>query len=154
MIAFISEWFLDVWHHGCPLDADNGGHGSNGRTSAGLRPPDGDGCRKTVHLHLWGPSVDLVNYAMLQWNLSWEATTMRDHLSWRTISFWQKVPHFTVNEPVTEDHLSWETIFLWPMGWSFMTGSTVLQWNLYIKTTLGTNEIWSLYTAGLYMQVQ
>ena len=29
-----------------------------------------------------------------------------------------------------------------------------LQWNLYIKTTLGSNKMWSLYTGGLYMQVQ
>ena len=27
-------------------------------------------------------------------------------------------------------------------------------WNLYIKTTLGTNKMWSLYAGGLYMQVQ
>ena len=29
-----------------------------------------------------------------------------------------------------------------------------IQWNLYIKTTVGTNQMWSLYTGGLYMQVQ
>ena len=28
------------------------------------------------------------------------------------------------------------------------------QWNLYIKTTIGTNKIWSLYTGGLDMRVQ
>ncbi len=28
-----------------------------------------------------------------------------------------------------------------------------LQWNMYIKTTLGTNKMWALYTGGLYMQV-
>ncbi len=30
----------------------------------------------------------------------------------------------------------------------------VVQWNLYIKTTLGTNKMQSLYTGGLYMQAQ
>ncbi len=25
---------------------------------------------------------------------------------------------------------------------------------VYIKTTLGTNKMWSLYTGGLYIQVQ
>ena len=49
----------------------------------------------------------------------------RDHLSWRTTCFWQKVLHFSVNEPVTEDHPSWETTFLWTMGQSFKTGCTV-----------------------------
>ncbi len=44
-------------------------------------------------------------------NLSWEATAMRDHLSWRTTSFWWELLHFSVTEPVTKDHLSWETIF-------------------------------------------
>ncbi len=63
--------------------------------------------------------------ALVQWNLSWETTAMRDHLSWKTIDFWQKVLHFSVNEPVTKAHLSWDHI-LWPMGWSFKTGSTVL----------------------------
>ncbi len=29
-----------------------------------------------------------------------------------------------------------------------------MQWNLYIKTTLGANKMWSLYTGGLYMQIQ
>ncbi len=29
-----------------------------------------------------------------------------------------------------------------------------IQWKLYIKTTIGTNKMWSLYTGGLYMQVQ
>ncbi len=56
----------------------------------------------------------------------WETTAMRDHLSWRTTSFWQKVLHFNVNEPFTNEHLSWETIFLWPMGRYVKTGSTVL----------------------------
>ncbi len=31
---------------------------------------------------------------MVQWNLSWETTAIRDHLSWRTTSFAQKVLHF------------------------------------------------------------
>ncbi len=68
-----------------------------------------------------------LNYGMvLQWNLSWETTFMRDHLSWKTTHFWQKDQHFNTTEPVTRDHLSWETTFLWPKGWSFKTGSTVL----------------------------
>ena len=50
---------------------------------------------------------------------------MRDHLSWKTISFWQKVLHISVNEPVTKDHLSSESIFLRPMEWSFKRVSTV-----------------------------
>ncbi len=29
-----------------------------------------------------------------------------------------------------------------------------LQWNFYIKTNLGTPEMWSLYTGGLYMPSQ
>ncbi len=30
-----------------------------------------------------------------------------------------------------------------------------VHWNLiYIKTTLGTNNMWSLYMGGLYMKVQ
>ncbi len=62
----------------------------------------------------------------VHWNLSWETTAMRDHLSWRTTSFYQKLLHSSVYELVTKDHLSWETIFLWPMGWSFKTGSTVI----------------------------
>ncbi len=43
----------------------------------------------------------------LQWNLSWETTALRDHLSGRTTSFWQKLIHFSVNEPVTvlRDHI-------------------------------------------------
>ncbi len=56
---------------------------------------------------------------MLQWNLSWETTALRDHLSWQTRHFWQKDLHFNITEPVTRDHLSWQTTFLWPMGWSF-----------------------------------
>ncbi len=67
-----------------------------------------------------------MHHYVLQCNLSWETTAMRDHLCWRTTSFWQKDLHSSVYEPVTKDHLSWETIFLWLMGWSFKTGSTVL----------------------------
>ncbi len=59
-------------------------------------------------------------------NLSWEATTMEDHLSWKTTYSWQKVPHFNANEPVTKDHLHWETIFLCLMQSSFETGSTAV----------------------------
>ena len=50
----------------------------------------------------------------LQWNLSWETTAMRDHLSWETRYSWQKVIHFNVIEPVIKDHLSWESTFVWP----------------------------------------
>ena len=48
----------------------------------------------------------------IQWNLSWETTAMRDCLSWMTTSFWQKVLHSSVYEPVTKDHLSWDHIFM------------------------------------------
>ncbi len=62
----------------------------------------------------------------LQRNLSWETIAMmRDHLSWRTTSFWQKALHFSVNEPVTKDHRSSETIFYDHILWSFKKGSTV-----------------------------
>ncbi len=57
--------------------------------------------------------------SQVQWNLSWETTGMRDHLSWWTTYYWQKVPFFSAIEPVTKDHLSWDTIYLWPMGWRF-----------------------------------
>ncbi len=49
----------------------------------------------------------------VQWNLSWETTSIRDHLSWKIKYFWQKVLHFNVFEPVTKDHLYWQTTFLW-----------------------------------------
>ncbi len=86
----------------------------------------------------------------IQCNLFWETTAMRDHLSWQTTHFWQKDLHFSISEPVTRDHRSWWTTFLWQKGWSSKGGSTV-QENLYIKTTLGTDKIWSLYTGGLYI---
>ncbi len=76
----------------------------------------------------------------IQWNLSWETTAMRDHLSWKTISFWQKVLHVSVNAPVTKDHLSSEPSF-WPMGWSF---KTVLLYNLLICPPCQLNPIWYL----------
>ena len=68
-------------------------------------------------------------HVIIHWNLAWETTAFRDHLSWRTTSYCQKVLHFSINEPVTRDHLSWETIFLWPMGRSVKTGSTVTSAN-------------------------
>ncbi len=37
--------------------------------------------------------------------------------------------------------------------WSGIWWSNVL-WKLHTKTALGTNKTWSLYTGGLYMQVQ
>ena len=36
---------------------------------------------------------------LLQWNLSWETTAMRDHLFWRATYSWWKVLHFKTNEP-------------------------------------------------------
>ncbi len=53
---------------------------------------------------------------------------LRNHMSWRTVYSWQKVPHLNVIEHVTKDNLSWETIFFWPAGWSFKTGSIVSAW--------------------------
>ncbi len=56
-------------------------------------------------MHIW--AVVFNTGSTLQWNLSWETTAMRDHLSWRATSFWEKVDiHFSVNEPVTKDQLS------------------------------------------------
>ena len=66
---------------------------------------------------------------------------MRDHLFWRTTSFWQKVLHSSVYEPVTKDHLSWETIFLWSMGWSFKTGSIVPTFPRLILTPRDTQRV-------------
>ena len=40
-------------------------------------------------------------YVRLQWNLSWETTAMRDHLSWKTRHSWQKNLHLNITEPVT-----------------------------------------------------
>ncbi len=34
------------------------------------------------------------------------------------------------------------------------TLSMEVEWNLYIKPTIGANKMWSLYTGGLYNQVQ
>ncbi len=75
------------------------------------------------HTELQSPAVMMDK--VLQWNLSWETTAMRDHLSWKTTQIWQKDLHLNITEPVTKAHLSWQTTFLWPMGWSFKTGSTV-----------------------------
>ncbi len=82
------------------------------------------------------------NTTVIQWNLSWETTAMRNHLSWNTISFWQKALHFSVNEPVTKDHLSSEPIFLWPMGWSFMAGFTVFCFKVKTTTELRPFSPW------------
>ncbi len=71
--------------------------------------------------------VFVVFLFVVQWNLSWETTAMRDHLSWRTTHFWQKDQHFNTTAPVTRDHLSWETTFWWLKGRSFKTGSTVMR---------------------------
>ncbi len=49
----------------------------------------------------------------IQWNLSSETTSMRDHLSWRTTYSWQKVQHFNATVPVTRDRPVWgEHIFM------------------------------------------
>ncbi len=69
--------------------------------------------------------MDMGGKKIVQWNLSWQTTAMRDHLSWQTTHFWQKDLHFNITEPATRDHLSWQTTFLWLMGWPFKTGSTV-----------------------------
>ncbi len=119
----------------------------------------------------------VVGFVLIQWNLSWNTTAMRDHLSWRTTYSWQKVLHFNAIEPVSEDHLSWETIFLWPMRQSFKTGSTVhpiflvwrislfspatgiynlhVQWSLYFKTFHLARKCafkWKLSTEGIYIE--
>ncbi len=67
----------------------------------------------------------------IQWNLSWETTAMRDHLSWQTTHFQQKGLHFKITEPVTRDHLSWQTTFLLPMGWVFQDRFYCTTWLLH-----------------------
>ncbi len=42
---------------------------------------------------------------VVQWNLSWETTAMRDYLSWQTTHFWQKNLHFNIIEPVLTGHI-------------------------------------------------
>ncbi len=49
---------------------------------------------------------------LLQLNLSWVTTAMRDHLSWRTTNLRQKVLQFNANEHVIKDDLSWNHIFM------------------------------------------
>ncbi len=53
----------------------------------------------------------------IQWNMSWETTAMKDHLSGQTPHFGgqKDLPvHFSITEPVTTDHhLSWQTIHFW-----------------------------------------
>ncbi len=110
------------------------------------------------YIKLWSKALNsLLSMLSIQWNLSWETTAMRDHLSWRTTSFSQKVLHFQCNWPVTKDQLSWETTFLWPMGWSFKICYTVLwigssvwtvaiilnilQWSLRCKTPRFYNSL-------------
>ena len=39
---------------------------------------------------------------MVQWNLSWETNVMKDHLSWKTRYFEQKVLYCNVIDPATE----------------------------------------------------
>ncbi len=77
-----------------------------------------------VFIRLKNVPISLSDRKLLQWNLFWETTAMRDHLSWKTRYSWQKILHFWCNwtcrqrPPVLRDHT-----FLWPMGWSFKTGS-------------------------------
>ncbi len=73
---------------------------------------------------------------VLQLNLPWETTAMRDHLSWQTTNLCQKDLHFNITEPVTRDHLSSQTTFFWPMGRSFKTGYTVYCKSLCISIYL------------------
>ncbi len=39
------------------------------------------------------------------------------------------------------------------LDWSNVCPNCGIQWNLYIKTTIGTPKMWSFYTGGLYKQV-
>ncbi len=97
---------------------------------------------------LSGWSCFNLNWEAVQWNLFWETTAMKDHLSWRTTYSWQKVPNFSVIESVTKDHLSnWETIFLWPMGWSFKIGSTVYGLASFLQLH------WYTFVARIKLQV-
>ncbi len=50
-------------------------------------------------------------WAAVQWNLFWETTAMRDHLSWKTIYPWQKIIYFNAIEPVSPKTTCLETIF-------------------------------------------
>ncbi len=55
------------------------------------------------------------------------------------------------------DHLQQESIHegnITDIAFYIAAHGLKLQQNLYIKTTLRTNKMWSLYTGGLYMQVQ
>ncbi len=79
----------------------------------------------------------MYSYMTVRWNLSWETTATRDHLSWQTTHFWQKDLHFSIMKPVTRDHLSWQTTFLWPKGWSFKTGFTVVNCRLHNEYSCG-----------------
>ncbi len=66
----------------------------------------------------------------IQWNLFWETTAYRDHLSWKTTHSWQKVLPVNVTEPV---YLRLITL-LWSMTRSFKTGSTVYHFVYCVKT--------------------
>ncbi len=72
-------------------------------------------------------------HRQVQWNLSWEATVVRDHLFWKNNTyFWRNYLHLNLLiwlKPSPKYHLSWETTFLWPTRsylWSFKTGSVVM----------------------------
>ncbi len=72
---------------------------------------------------LWYP---FYGYSLIiQWNLSWGTTALRDHLSWKTTIFWQIDIQFNITEPVSRNHLSWDTICLKWKEWSFMIVFTV-----------------------------
>ena len=64
--------------------------------------------------------------AQIQWNLSWETTAMRDHLSWKTTHFFAEGPTLQYNWTCHQrPHVLRDNILLLK-GWSFKTGSTVL----------------------------
>ncbi len=68
----------------------------------------------------------------IQWNLSWETTATRDHLSWQTTHFWQKDLHSNTTEPVIRHYLSWQTTFFVGNGVVFQDGFYCI-WNQFVK---------------------
>ncbi len=80
----------------------------------------------TESLNLWTLSV------VLLWNLQWETTAMRDQPLMRDYFCNNMVLHFYIFVPQMKDHLSYKTTFCGPVGWSFVTGFTVLNYSYYI----------------------
>ncbi len=82
--------------------------------------------------------------------------------------------YYLVSEPVNQYHWLWCNAVLalfhcllhyYTVSLLYATASTGVtatnsaisqpfKWNLYITTRIGTNKMWSLYTGGLYIQVQ